>query len=1233
MANKEDKCPVIRNYAAPNQIGVEKSTPACNTPNLKLPQELREPTGTIAPVQPLHIPRSVVLKNVSVTVECDDVYVDAEGADVTIPAGAFTSEVSITTIAGIDDSALNYIAENSVIDELEIQAETRTITVDSIIALTKITRSQATAFYNIVQAAHVTLDQSARTLALSQLQCLWWNDVQDVTCSDVEMATSNEAPTAVFRVVVAEHTVSSAVSKLDANTQAHTQALAGLNCFYVNDPFTATCITREDRPIDIMEPVPTDDPNDPDGAKVFDGTDWNPAGRVGEFYVAPGTFISTSSKADANYQAELFAWSQLVCYYINKEVEKQCEVPDYIDVPEGEDPWRYTLARNMWEDPKKTNPKEANPIYETSGQYIKIPAGFFTSDISTAAATEEAELLAQALIECCYINNEQTITCEPDEDGNEASPTKSPVYTVSVARGLFASCVSQEAADALALASIQGMLECLYCNDRIIPYCVPEWVVEAATTGIYITEDVVVDDQVIYYKGELYKLELPLDVDALINPYNPSEKINLRDWSVHATSGIEADSICSERRKKEAQEIATTIANTPIKQEISTEEGENCTYYSPRILVGCSFKDPYAPYDEALSCPDPDKAKDSTHGNFNEYDSVRYSVFDTVCNDPFTREYRRDADGLPYVIVRLANGIAHSTYNSSVQDFDYIEWEAGLMQMSPTEVPWLNVEDKTPDELKAATVYYMQELLITMAAATVQCQYANPPMAVSCNWARKISTGAVTDPTDIATAPVKGKCKYFNQTAAVASDKNLQLTVKEQTAWKNNPSIAENHIEMPVWPAKDNAIEQRLFINKILGIQYETGATEPCKVEEVMDPDAVYWWYGAQKPEGWNDRLVSGAPTSDEPILIAPGTIIGPDYTTVLRQTLILAHSLIDGRCKYVNEEVCDKKVCACGGIKTPRTHLITSTEIEIAVTIPRGTVQADTPEEADELAKKLADIEFSSKCPCLYGNDPLYCDCWEFLMKQSWGGINLPWDTPPTPEMLEDMITKHFYLPEDTIISEDPYKIEAALENQLNTNCAELVCKAESNWMIWSSGKATCKCCCNSMWNNMIPSMCGPQVLDGAGNCISLTFQEGAQTGSERKLPWRMASACWEQCTLLSYLAQTGSRRCASFQIDKEPFNLPTATGITYHLAPGNVRLASGKVYKTKELRNFFETLDDPTTEDEHNVEFVMKVKKVTSGAFEAYIYVYSKDRKKLLHTTENIIITEEEEKEEENS
>ena len=202
-------------------------------------------------------------------------------------------------------------------------------------------------------------------------------------------------------------------------------------------------------------------------------------------------------------------------------------------------------------------------------------------------------------------------------------------------------------------------------------------------------------------------------------------------------------------------------------------------------------------------------------------------------------------------------------------------------------------------------------------------------------------------------------------------------------------------------------------------------------------------------------------------------------------------------------------------------------------------------------------------------------------------------------------MMDKQFDLPANTFVSEDPWEIEALLDEQLSENCAEYVCKLQAQWLWWASGKVKCKCCCNN-WLSTEPTFCGPLVVDEkTGRCIELTFNKGAYVGSQRKMPLRVQEACIEQCMLLSYIARSTKIPCASFQVIAQL----TKDGYCYDIADGKVRLPGGRSIKILYYQSFYCVKGNDPFKGEITIQF----KKKKNGDYIVYYVALDPDGKEL--------------------
>lgn len=543
--------------AVPNELGAPQGNECCDTETIRrIPDELREPDGGVpTEPQPLPQPGPVTIGNKPVTVYCEGDYI--YGDPVSLPADYRTQNLYFSSVLSITDNVLNYITTHNLEDTITARFRTGTLTAEELRTLTGMTVVQAREFLELAQGIQDNLTSLVREIALSQLDCYWKNFEQMAECPDPLMAHETESPEAVFRAVVPAGQYTSKYSQEDADQKAKDAAESMLNCFYMNDPFTARCHERPNRPDEATEPVPND------MSPIYPGRSL----RVGTVEVPANKFKSILSKEDANQKAQDWGYSQLVCWYPNLEIHANCDDP---------------RARNIGVDPNIEPQATADLEKRTYGQIVDIPYGYFTSELSVEVATQEAEQLAESLLQCCFINNPITLKCESEEvimeDGTKAmvepAPAPiSPMPEVHVPAGTYTSCVSQEEADELAALSVEGMLQCAYCNLPVMPTCVPYWVLD----GVKAPAD------------DPEHIDLPLTEGNIGN--STHEYVSAASFPTNATRGYAAGGICA-TSAQDAQQMAEMLGKLPITGSESSSD-ESCTYYNDLIIVACASNDPY----------------------------------------------------------------------------------------------------------------------------------------------------------------------------------------------------------------------------------------------------------------------------------------------------------------------------------------------------------------------------------------------------------------------------------------------------------------------------------------------------------------------------------------------------------------------------------------------------------------------------------------------------------------
>ncbi len=720
-----DKCEKVVFYSENKPVGNPIPPPPCGEEPQKLPQELVERTGELETYTPDPLPRPITLYSLPVVARCEIDVIDttsypgeaipSEGAPVFLAGGDKTSVISIQSVAGIDQSILTYIARAKLEDEIEAALKSRTLTAQGLTRLTGMPPSKAALFMQLADAIHANLDSTAKAVAISALECIWWNIAQEATCWDDidpkmdDVATVNDHPSAVATATVPERTVSSDVGRGVADSIAKAQAVAALECFWISDPVEVDCTTRPDRPEEFTEWVVTD----PEGVVPR---------RVGYYALPAGHVVSYVSKEEANAVALQMALAELNCFYINRHIDMQCEDPTARNLnidPEipGNEPIGVYLGHTDAEfdsDYKWIK----GPDVRMPAQRVIVPERYIISRISTTDANNQAIQIAESMLACCYINDRIFIEC-PEEANRDYSPT----WSYEVPRGTFVSCTSKKDANDQAWASAEGIVDCIYCNDVVLPQCVPNWVVDAVTTGIMLERDIEMNGAV-YPAGSIFKLPLPLQVEGLVNPYT-GELVNVDEWSMDATIGVAKDTVCS-TSKREVDEIVELLPAVVTEPKTGVPA---CRFKSTRLLAGCAFVDPY----------NPDNKEDDTNTSRAVSSRGESSSATTLYEPAPIIYYGVDADGKRYRAYKAKPTRSLSTTLSQPTPGDYIDFPEGLFVASAADVPEYRdrVNDLTLDEAEQIVKRYLDALVLELAKSVIECRYANPITIVDCTYVRK----------------------------------------------------------------------------------------------------------------------------------------------------------------------------------------------------------------------------------------------------------------------------------------------------------------------------------------------------------------------------------------------------------------------------------------------------------------------------------------------------------------
>lgn len=947
-----DKCEKVVFYSENKPVGNPIPPPPCGEEPQKLPQELVEPTGELETYTPDPLPRPMTLYSLPIVARCEIDVIDttsypgeaipSEGAPVFLAGGEKTGVISIQSIAGIDQSILTYIAKAKLEDEIEEALKSRTLTVQGLTRLTGMPPSKAALFMQLADALHATLDSTAKAVAISALECIWWNVAQTATCeTDMDMvgvATVNDHPSAVATATVPDRTVSSDVGRGVADSVAHAQAVSALECFYISDPVEVDCTTRPDRPEEFTEWVVTD----PEGVVPR---------RVGYYALPAGHVVSYVSKEDANAVALQMALAELNCFYINRHIDKQCDDYDArnlnIDpeLPGNELPLGAYLgnADVTLEDEWKWI---KGPDVRTPVQRVIVPERYIISTISTTDANNQAIQLAESMLACCYINDRIFIEC-PEEANREYSPT----WSYEVPRGTFVSCKSKKDANDQAWASAEGIVDCIYCNDTVLPQCVPNWVVDAVTTGIMLERDIEMNGSV-YPAGSVFKLPLPLKVDGLVNPYT-GELVNVADWSMDATIGVAKDTVCS-TSKREVDEIVELLPAVVTEPKTGVPA---CRFKSTRLLAGCAFVDPYNPSDkENDSRPITGKGESSSATTLYEPASIIY--------------YGVDSDGKRYRAYKAKPTRSLSTTLSQPTPGDYIDFPEGLFVATAADVPEYKdrVNDLTLDEAEQIVKRYLDSLVLELAKSVIECRYANPRTVVDCTYGRKTpSYSGRRRSGDIVGDGYSG----FNDPVARAANGwrfGWNKPSQNLAPGSTHPSTRDDKLTI----IEAGTIQDGVYQNVLKQTKALAESLLYCKY--INDPMSCRTGCGSTSVSG--AHLVSA--TGDYKVVEA-GTIIADSHA----EANALAAKMVvcaDPVCLYGNDEI--TKSCTCVPPGKKETSGDNTTTYSGSAAVPANMFVGENAQQVAAAAKAhvavLCDLDCLSKIPSpiLYFSEKLEIKC-----------------------------------------------------------------------------------------------------------------------------------------------------------------------------------------------------------------------------------------------------------------
>lgn len=972
MAGKD--CEEEEFFAVEDTFGGEVRLPSCNPAVERVPDEFREPRGEVEQAVEYKTPGPVLLGNLLQRVTCSSVYEDdVYGKGTVVPSYSYTGYAYIKATYGISDAELDYIASILSVEE-EVgrmfhecfsSGVSREEVSARLSALLSITVDAATALYDDMVSVQEGLDLAAYSQAVSMLDCYWFNKELVQNCSDIgeydeaTLATPADHKDAVITYRVPAGLIKSSVSQDDADAQAQAMARDKLNCFYVSDPVTVDC-TDEDRPGKPYnggdEPVPVEKDSVIEGREPRNGT----------VSLPKGLYISRTSKEDATNTALKYAYSLLVCYYFNAYTRRKCGLPD---------------ARAMGVDPLEEPKEKADLELMTKGQEAVVPMGYIVSEISTADANAQAERIAVGLLECCYISPEIIRTCDyiyvTDEHGNPVVDDQGRQVRVSasdkedyyvpetiVPRGQFYSCVdgdltskednerAKDYAREQAEQAAGDALYCAYCNSIVLPTCVPEWVLQAVDGGIPLPG------------GGLYTIDLPLNVNGIINPFT-GQKEDVSKWSTDATQGMAPNMFCS-RDYYTAQKVAEEAGMELAKLQVEDED-DTCTFENCIVHAACHAQNPYT----TMDCI----------GSSVVQGTYRHSYIE--------RGVRSDACGggeYIWMSARKWKSACAVSSESSPPPCEYITIDPGTFKVTIDQTPGTKrkgEEGYSYDENARLAREYANSLAMDMALSSMCCK--NPPTTVigycdASGWKETETAHGVYDDMPTTHSYVMGTGRLDEDCCGCTKSVKVLQTTGLESLMEEVSTVRENPVVMEYVP--EGCFNERPHFKVTTSAGGEVATYDECHEAEtdeeleikgksglqgVIDSvkSMVQCWYGNKEVCGWcsawSEDVGSGTKEEAEVVsnefCLPENTIISDLWYNAQILAEMLADTMI--QCMYGNIEV--KAKCKCK--KSEYKDQLEKWEY-LRMIVPfkcgkmkKSTIFASNPYLAKRMAQELAEM------------------------------------------------------------------------------------------------------------------------------------------------------------------------------------------------------------------------------------------------------------------------------------
>jgi hypothetical protein len=440
--DNKDNCPEIKTTPpidTPPVTSGRRPLPICDTPTAA-PLELITPTDsetTATSSKALYIP----IYNAVGTVTCASIEGSGPNGDaVDIPAGSETVLVDLSFLPQPVTARIS-------VDQDEFRSLALGGDSSGLVGRYGMALSNAETVISLIAIAYIDVNQVALDKARAAIDCYFVNETVTATCPEGALDVGTDG---IRNPVVSEAgKFTSRVSQADADAQALDDARRLLVCKFPSPAISVSCETAFG-----MVGITSDAITPPYGIS-----------RIADVNLAQGAFVSEVSVADAENMARAYALGLLQCFYLNETLSASCS------------------------DPQHLHDRPINYQSDDVGTDVTVPAGYFASSVSQAAANDEARIAATRRLVCEFGNTRVEVICptqsvtSPDGVLTLTPSDNSPVKSVIVDANTYRSSVSQADADDSALTDATGRLDCLYCNPTVLPKCIDPATLEDIKNG------------------------------------------------------------------------------------------------------------------------------------------------------------------------------------------------------------------------------------------------------------------------------------------------------------------------------------------------------------------------------------------------------------------------------------------------------------------------------------------------------------------------------------------------------------------------------------------------------------------------------------------------------------------------------------------------------------------------------------------------------------------------------